>query len=256
MRVARSCARAVALVRIARSHADRGTPMRVWWNHSEGVTGMRVARSHAGAGTRRGIPALALATLLLPLAAAAQWRQFVDQAEYFSVNFPAEPEVREIAYASEYGATLPARQYTVADGDSLHSVTVVDFNSAEQAYRELADRTDEANNASLWLYDQRASVAYAARNFRLRGGEVTYDAWHHIDLVEGHQLQITNPDASRTYASMYFHAGRLYILEATVPRGSLPQGLFQQSLSFIDEAGARIRYRLQPDGSRERAALP
>jgi hypothetical protein len=131
-------------------------------------------------------------------------------------------------------------------------VTVVDFTEAQRIYQELPDRTDEANNASLWLYDQRASVAFAARNFRLRGGDVTYDAWHHIDLVEGHQLQITNTDRSRTYASMYFHQGRLYILEATVPPGSLPQGLFQQSLSFLDEDGNRIRYQLFADGSRTR----
>ena len=112
--------------------------------------------------------------------------------------------------------------------------------------------SDEASGANLWLYDQRASVAYAARNFRLRGGEVTYDAWHHIDLVEGHQLQITNPDQSRTYAGIYLHGSRLYILEATVPADALPQGLFQQSLSFLDEEGNRIRYRLRPDGSTTR----
>ncbi len=201
---------------------------------------------------RTWIPLIAL--VLLPHNASAQWRTFVDGAEHFSVNFPAEPDVREIAYDSEYGATLPAKVYAVSDGDSLHSVTVVDFTDAQQVYLELSDRTDEANNASLWLYDQRASVAYAARALRLRGGEVTFDAWHHIDLVEGHQLQMTNPDRSRTYAGIYFHDGRLYVLEATVPEGSLPQGLFQQSLSFLDDEGRRIRYRLFPDGSRERNA--
>ena len=201
---------------------------------------------------RTWIPLIAL--VLLPHNASAQWRTFVDGAEHFSVNFPAEPDVREIAYDSEYGATLPAKVYAVSDGDSLHSITVVDFTDAQQIYLELSDRTDEANNASLWLYDQRASVAYAARSFRLRGGEATFDAWHHIDLVEGHQLQMTNPDRSRTYAGIYFHDGRLYILEATVPEGSLPQGLFQQSLSFLDDEGRRIRYRLFPDGSRERNA--
>ncbi len=193
---------------------------------------------------------------LVSHAASAQWRQFVDQAEFFSANFPAEPEVHVVSYDSEYGATLPARVYSVTDGDSLHSLTVVDFTDAQRVYGELADRTDDANNASLWLYDQRASVAYAARNFRFRGGEVTFDAWHHIDLVEGHQLQMTNPDRSRTFAGMYFHAGRLYILEATVPEGSLPQGLFQQSLRFLDDEGRAIRYRLYPDGSRERNAPP
>lgn len=193
-----------------------------------------------------------LVVCLAHAAAAQSWRTFVSRDDFFSVNFPDEPVVSETTYASEYGATLPARVYAVRNGASLHSVTVVDYSDAERIYRELPDRTDEANNSSLWLYDQRASVAFAARNFRLRGGEVTYDAWHHIDLVEGHQLQITNPDQSRTYASMYFHDGRLYILEATVPPGALPQGLFQQSLSFLDDEGRRIRYQLFPDGSRKR----
>lgn len=195
---------------------------------------------------------LLLISALLPLGVQAQWRQFADQEEYFSVNLPGEPEIRETAYDSEYGATLPAKVYSVTDGGSLHSVTMVNFGDAQAAYAELADRSDEANNASLWLYDQRASVSYAARNFRLRGGDVTFDAWHHIDLVEGHQMQITNPDNSRTYASIYFHNSRLYILEATVPEGSLPQGLFQASLNFLDETGTKIRYQLFPDGSRLR----
>jgi hypothetical protein len=198
------------------------------------------------------LAATLLALCVMQFAIAQSWRTFVSREDFFSVNFPDEPTITNTTYPSEYGATLPARIYVVRNGDSLHSVTVVDFTDAERIYRELPDRTDEANNASLWLYDQRASVAYAARNFRLRGGEVTYDAWHHIDLVEGHQLQITNPDQSRTYASMYFHDGRLYILEATVPPGSLPQGLFQQSLSFLDDEGQRIRYQLFPDGSRKR----
>ena len=200
---------------------------------------------------------LLLTSLLFTATASAQsWRMFTDPDEFFSVNFPAEPTVRNFEYASEYGATLPGKIYEVRNGDSLHSVTIVNFTDAQRIYQELPDRTDEGNNAALWLYDQRGSVAYAARNFRLRGGEVTYDAWHHIDLVEGHQLQMTNAGQSRTYASMYLHDGRLYVLEATVPPGSLPQGLFQQSLSFLDAEGKRIRYRLSPDGSRTRVPPP
>jgi len=200
---------------------------------------------------------LLLTSLLFTATASAQsWRMFTDPDEFFSVNFPAEPTVRNFEYASEYGATLPGKIYEVRNGDSLHSVTIVNFTDAQRIYQELPDRTDEGNNAALWLYDQRGSIAYAARNFRLRGGEVTYDAWHHIDLVEGHQLQMTNADQSRTYASMYLHDGRLYVLEATVPPGSLPQGLFQQSLSFLDAEGKRIRYRLSPDGSHTRVPPP
>ena len=195
--------------------------------------------------------ALVALLLVVDTAGAQGWRTFISREDFFSVNFPDEPEIAETTFPSEYGVVLPARVYSVRNGPSLHSVTVVDYTDAQRLYQELPDRTDEGNNAALYLYDQRASVAYAARSFRLRG-EVTYDAWHHIDLVEGHQLQISNLDGSRTYAGMYYHEGRLYILEATVPPGALPQGLFQQSLSFLDADGRRIRYQLFPDGSRKR----
>ncbi len=195
---------------------------------------------------------IALIVLLSGPAFSEDWMTYVDQSQFFSVNFPAEPDVQEISYASEYGASFPARVYTVQNGRNFYSVTVVNFTDARNIYLELPDKTDEASASGLWLYDQRASTAYAARNFRLRGGEITYDAWHHIDLVEGHQLQITNPDQSRTYAGIYLHDSRLYVLEATVPADALPQGLFQQSLSFLDENGNRIRYELRPDGSRTR----
>ena len=76
----------------------------------------------------------------------------------------------------------------------------------------------------------------------------------HIEMVEGHQLQITHEDGSRTYAGIYLYedTGRLYILEANAPKGAMPQGLFQQSLNFLDEDGKRVRYVLNPDGSQER----
>ena len=88
----------------------------------------------------------------------------------------------------------------------------------------------------------------AAREFRQRGSEVTYDGWGHIDRVEGEQLQLTNPDGSRTYAGIYLHnqGQRLYVLEATVPSGAPPPVHFQQSLRFLDEEGNRVRY--QRDG--------
>ena len=41
---------------------------------------------------------------------------------------------------------------------------------------------------------------------------------------------------------MYLHEDRLYIVEATVPKGTPPPGMFQQGLRFIDDRGRRIRY--------------
>lgn len=200
------------------------------------------------------VPMALLVLASTQAAAQLEWAEFRDESEFFSVNFPGEPQITEVPYPSEYGATFPSKVYTVESGDYFYSISVVDFTDAREIYLELPDRTDEASSQWLWIYDQLAATSYAARKFRERGGEVTFDAWHHIDMVEGHQLQITNPDQSRTFAGIYLQNSRLYILEATVPSGGLPPGLFQQSISFLDENGIRIRYQLQPDRSRTPAA--
>jgi hypothetical protein len=190
--------------------------------------------------------------LTAPLPANAQgWQTFVDRDEFFAVNIPGKPEVSDVLYATEYGGKLAARIYSLTANDVDYRITVVNYGTDETSYVQVDDHTDDDFP---WLYDFRGSIAYAAHNIRKRGGKVTFDAWHHIEMVEGHQLQITHDDNSRTYASIYLYkdVGRLYILEAKAPAGALPQGLFQQSLNFLDEHGNRVRYVLKPDGSLER----
>ena len=162
---------------------------------------------------------------------AQDWIDFVDRTEKFAVNFPGNPAVKETTYLSEDGKTLPAKVYTAQEGDNRYSATVVNLTILEPTF-------------------VRGSIAYAAWNFRKRGGEVTYDAFAQVDRIEGHQLQITNRDKSRTFVAIHLHARRLYILEATVPPGWPPPGDFQQSLSILDDEGKRIRYNLDADGNR------
>jgi hypothetical protein len=77
-----------------------------------------------------------------------------------------------------------------------------------------------------------------------RNVKVTHYMWNFIDLVEGHQLQLTsNVDRSRTFVAIYMLDNRLYLLEGTVPDGDPEPGLFQQSLGFVDKDGNGIRYR-------------
>jgi len=202
------------------------------------------------------LPAVLL--LLPPGEAPAQgWFEYVNQEDRFSVNLPAEPQIEDIVYTSEYEARFPARRYTVSDGPTFYSVTVVDFRQAQRIHTEKmasASETERQRARNRWITDQRASVARAAREFRQRGSEITYDAWGHLENVEGHQLQMLNPDGSRTFVAIYLHgkANLLYILEGTVPEDAPPPGQFQQSLRFFDENGGRIRYRLEPDGSTTR----
>jgi len=68
--------------------------------------------------------------------------------------------------------------------------------------------------------------------------------WNFVDLVEGHQLQLTNnADKSRTFAGIYMHENKLYVIEGTVPAGYPEPGLFQQSLGWLDENGVGLRYQ-------------
>jgi hypothetical protein len=201
--------------------------------------------------TLRLVPVALLLSVLLPGIAHA-WIEYADQSQFFSINFPREPDVRDVAYISEYGASLPARVYSVEEGGNLHSLTVIDFNVDESRYGDIEDKTDDTNLTTMWIYDQRGAIAYEAAKIRQRASEILYDGWHHIDRVEGINLVTVNPDGSNTYAGLYLHARRLYILEATVPAGAPPQGLFQQSLAFLDAEGKQIRYDLTPEGERTR----
>lgn len=180
------------------------------------------------------------------------WQRFEYRDQNFRVNLPHEPAIRTQPYESEYGGVFPSTIYEAYDGASYYSVTVVDFSDAKQIYEEMSDQVNVPGPHNFWLYTQMGAIAYEARQFRLRGGDVTYDAWHGIDFIEGHKLSITNPDNGRTYAGIYRHADRLFVLEATVPADAPSQAGFLESLHILDDEGERVRYLLQPDHSRQR----
>lgn len=202
----------------------------------------------------RFISQLSVALLLFSSTAsfAQGWIEYINRTDLFIVNFPGDPETTVTTHHSAFDADYPARVYTVENERGRYTITVVDFRDSEAIHLARTNRTEANSSSSLWVTDVRASVAHAAQGFRGRGGEVTYDAWADIDKIEGHQLQITNPDRSRSFISIHLHASRLYILEATVPPGSPPPGVFQQSLGILDEEGRRIRYIIDADGNRTR----
>jgi hypothetical protein len=171
------------------------------------------------------------------------WVKFTNELDRFAIDVPGDGlQMQETTYESEYGATFPARVYLYEDEGGRYSVTVVDFTDAQRIHSERANKTSADDGSLYWAVDVLGSIAYAAWNIRKKGGEVTYDAWHYIQRVEGHQLQITNEDQSRTYAGIYLHETRLYILEATVPPGSPPPVIFQQSLTLFDDEGNTFNY--------------
>ncbi len=194
-----------------------------------------------------------LTTLALCSTASAQgWVEYINTTDLFIVNFPGDPVVSETTHLSAFDVVLPARVYTVDNDRGRYEITVVDYRDTEERHRTKPGKTEANSDRSLWITDVRASVAHAANNFRTRGGEVTYDAWADIDKIEGHQLQVTNRDRSRSFISIHLHMSRLYILEGTVPEGAPAPGIFQQSLGILDEEGRRIRYIIDAEGNRER----
>lgn len=197
----------------------------------------------------RVITATAVSLFAFP-ALAQDWVEYIHLTDRFGVMLPGEPEISETTHTSAFGVVFPANVYSVEAGLSRYSMTVVDYTEAETRHRERPDPTDASSGPRLWIMDVRAAVAHAAQAFRTRGGEVTYDGWADIDKVEGHNLQITNPDQSRSFIAIHLNDSRLYILEGTVPRGFPPPGLVQQSLFFLDEDGKRVRYTFDPNGQR------
>jgi hypothetical protein len=177
------------------------------------------------------------------------WVEYINKTDLFIVNFPGEPAITETTHHSAYDADFPARVYTVDNERGRYQITVVDYRDTEAIHLARTNRTEANSSSSVWITDVQASIANAAQMFRTRGGEVTYDAWADIDKIAGHQLQITNPDQTRSFVSIHLHKSRLYILEGTVPAGAPAPGIFQQSLGVLDEEGRRIRYIMDVDGN-------
>jgi hypothetical protein len=172
-----------------------------------------------------------------------EWTDFTSREDRFTLNTFGEPQVRDITWPSEYGMTFTGRVYSFQRGPERYSITVIDYNDAEKKYMSMA-HPPSFRQAIYWQIDIMASIQYAATKlYRQKPGvKVTYDAYHYIDLVSGHQLNLTNADGTKTFVSIYLHENRLYILDGTVPPTSAEPGLFTQSLGFLDADGNRVRY--------------
>jgi hypothetical protein len=161
-------------------------------------------------------------------AAAQGWIEYVNTDDLFSANFPGEPRIEGFTYVSEYGSPLPSRRYIAEDPSGRYQMTVVEFFTTIRPPGRHG-------------VEMRGSMAYAATQLR-KTGEVTYDAYGEIQVIPGHQLQITLPDGRRNFVQIHYRDHRLYIAEAIVAGTMPPPAHFQASLVFINENGEEIRY--------------
>jgi len=186
----------------------------------------------------------ALCALLLAHPAVAQeWTEYENRVDRFTIPAPGAPKIEAMTWDSEYGAKFPGRVYRWEQGRNRYSVTVVDYSDAERIHSEL-NHVAYQGGPGYWTIDIMASIDYAAARYRQKPGvTVTYDAWHYIERVTGHELQLTNPDGTRSYIGIYLHDNRLYILDATAPESAAPPIIFQQSFGFLDANGKPVQYK-------------
>ena len=202
------------------------------------------------------ITAVVAALLLLSAAAAAaqEWDEYTSIKDGFRINFPGQPKETVGTWTSQLNYTLPMRVYSAEKGRERYSLTVVDYSGIEQMGIERAKTCPPGNancraNAPPALgpgyshHDERGAIVYATFKFLQRDAKLNYMAWEWQDMVEGHLLQVTNADQSRTYGWIGMHEHRLYIVEGTVPPRYPEPGLFQQSLGWVDKDGKSIRYQ-------------
>ena len=174
---------------------------------------------------------MAVVALFLTSPVLAQdWGEYVNREEFFTVNFPGAPSVKEQPYKTVKGTELKAKIFTAdaAPGSLLegrYSMTVVNYASASG---EVGDAIQQAADAIRKM------------------GVVKYDEPGNIDRIHSQRLTVETPDGKRILAEILVEANRLYIVEANVPQNVPPPAQFQASVQILDKDGVRIRY--QPDG--------
>src|SRR5438105_11627370 len=174
---------------------------------------------------------------------AQEWTEYKNLEDHFAVSAPGAPASEKFQWKSEYNSMFPAKVYRWQAGPNRYSVTVVDYSDSEAIYRA-NNHSEDFQQAAYWQIDILGSIAYAATQYRQKPGvKVTFDAFHYVNLVTGHELQLTNPDQSRTFVGIYLHENRLYVFDATVAKGMPPPLIFNQSMEFLDADGKSIRYR-------------
>lgn len=175
---------------------------------------------------RLGFVAAVVAMCVSSAVYAQAWSEYVNRQEFFTVNFPGDPTVKEIPYKTEKGTNLKAKVFTAtAPAGSItagrYAMTVVDYSSAPA---ELS-----------------TAIAEAAKAYRAKGTP-TYDEPGNVDRIKTQRQTVETSNMTYIMTEILVHGTRLYIVEAETAMDVPPPAQFQASVQILDEAGERIRY--------------
>jgi hypothetical protein len=176
--------------------------------------------------------------LIAAPAGAQEWFEYVNQDQRFAVSLPTEPSLGDGTFQSASGATLPTQIFTAVNGESTYTVTVIDYSGID-------------------AQEYAASLEHAVAHVKQRDAELTSENDASYEGMDTRMLQFSNPDQTRSFIAVTLPPAvsrleRLYIVEGRSPEDAPPPGLFQQSLSFRDNDGVRLRYGTDIDGNKFR----
>ena len=178
------------------------------------------------------------AALVLSFAGAAfaqaEWAEFVDRDDHFTVNFPGDPNKADLQYKTAKGTTLSAHVYSAQDSRGQYFMTVVDYRTASPE-------------------EQASAIQEAGDVFRAKG-KITYNGTGVTDGHNSQRVTIETPAGRRRLAEILMsNEKRLYISEAETTLNAAPPAQYQASIQVLDDTGVRIRYQGgQVNGQRQR----
>ncbi len=151
------------------------------------------------------VTAAMLTALLGGAPAHAAWKTYTYKDEQVIKDFPGEPKRETGVYKTPLAREAPQVVYSVVKDGNTYRLTVVDFHARpgdganlmmEAAAREVQGKGVTFSVDDFPLYDKGANSVYGAN------------------------LRIRKPDGGRELAVNFFNKGRLYIIEAVVPKDS------------------------------------
>src|SRR6516165_4055316 len=172
----------------------------------------------------RSIPVVLAAFVAGGPAAAQIWEEYSYPEYAFAVAFPANPQVEETTYQVAENRLVPAKVYSVHQGDVIFRMTV-----AELAGTKL---------------EESAVIGHAIKMLS-QSATVRLNIPARIYQVYGRQLTVEGADSSRSMVQLFDYKNRLYQIEAKAlpdQNVSNPQSdviRFHQSLDFTDGGSNR-----------------
>jgi hypothetical protein len=166
--------------------------------------------------------AVCLSLMLATPVLAQGWAEFTQRDLQFSINFPATPDVQDTTFTTARGTAVPAKLYSAATDVGRYSILVVDFTKQP--------------------WEQLGAIDHAAAMIRKKG-KPRYDEPVDLDGIPGHTISFDAADGRYGMVAIYNFDGRLYVSEASVPRGATPPSQFQQSIVIYDRNGGRVNLR-------------